>query len=225
MRLLPAALVLFIATILGAPAHAASGGFALGFKLGYGVPTGSVAKDATTGSTNLPLSDELSGKLPLDLDVGYFVTPQLFVGTSFQIAYGLVNDQRAFSPGACTGTGSSCSGTDLRVGLVSTFRFGTDDYFEPWVGLGVGYEWTKLHGEDATGSGDMTLRGFDLALQVGGYFSVSSTVSFGPYVAYNVGQYRSMDISSGSFSDGGEIPKKAFHGWFQVGMRGTFGPW
>jgi hypothetical protein len=103
------------------PAAKKEGGFEIGVRLGYGLPMGDLAKDAK-------LSDSVSGMLPIWLDIGYRINPNIFVGGYAQYGIAFVKD--------CPDS-ASCSASSIRFGAQAHYHIIPDQTFDPWVGLGA----------------------------------------------------------------------------------------
>ena len=193
---------------LSAKAEPSEAGFSAAARLGYGIPMGKVAGDATD------ISDGVTGKIPIWVDVGYRLSPALFLGGYFQYGIGIPKD--------CP-TGASCSVGVKRLGFEAVFHLMSDAGFNPWVGAGLGYEWLSISysgdGQTVDGGAD----GFEfLNLQLGGDFAVNDQFGIGPYAAFSVGQYDTRSISSGGATLSASIDDKAFHEWLQFGVKCTF---
>jgi len=209
-------------TSSGEPGGAA---FEIGVRVGYGVPLGTAfsVRDATTGILqDAKLSDEIKGMIPLSIDIGYRFDPNWYLGGFFQYGIGFIPNNSGCS------NGISCSTSDLRFGLTVRYHFLPSQMFDPWFGIGAGYE--ILH-ESASG----TLFGvpFDVSGSVSGFefghaqagvdIALSSMFSIGPFAEFTIGQYSS---SSGSASAGGQqassstsIDNKTLHEWLIFGLR------
>ncbi len=191
------------------------GGFSFGLRLAYGIPLGDADASA-------PLGDVYKGEIPIWIDAGYHFR-NWFVGLYFQLGIAVVNKDKALGAGVCTASGVSCSGSDVRLGIEGMYSFSPGQSFNPWVGLGLGYEWAHLHGEGPGGSADLDLKGWEfLNVQLGGDFMVSSIFALGPYVAFSLAQYGTLTVTSGGASLSGDITDKKIHGWLQFGVKGTF---
>jgi hypothetical protein len=62
-----------------------------------------------------------------------------------------------------------------------------------------------------------------LNLQLGLDFNAAKALSIGPYVGFFMGSYANIVTSGSADGWGGQVPptNRAFHGWFQVGVKGT----
>ena len=231
MRKLFAAL-LVAAGIAAAPvpacAQAKDSGFSLAARVGYGFPMGNVASDPTA---TLALADDFSGEAPLWLDVGYRFGRNFFVGAYFQYAFAFVKSSTAFAASqvgqaVCELPGVSCSGSDVRLGAEFQYSFSPEASFQPWAGIGFGYEWTNLSASAPGVEASLQYHGWELLnLQVGGDFKVSEAFALGPFVAFSLGQYDTVAVSAtGQASQSIDIPSsaKSTHEWLQFGVKGTF---
>jgi outer membrane protein W len=188
-------------------------GVEVGLRAGYGIPLG----QALDG---MALDNAYSNQIPLWLDAGYRFTPKIVAGLYAE--YGFLS----IADGTC-GASADCSGHDIHLGIEGQYRFLPSAQFDPWVGLGLGYEWAttslKAGGADLT----YTLRGFEfLNLQGGTDFKVTDQLGVGPFVSLALGQFTNVGgPGSGgiSGSNTGDIERKALHEWLVLGVRGTFG--
>jgi outer membrane protein W len=198
-------------------------GFSLGLRAGYGLPFGN-AVGGEDGADGEKLSDTVSSVIPLQLDVCYFLSSNLYLGGSFQ--YGIAS--LANGDEACEGDGLSCSVTQMRFGVNLAYHFAPESTINPWMGVGVGYETLtlSLSGEtnDISVEAHSTAKGFEFANAQGGIdFRVSDTLSVGPFVTVTVAQYAStstrVEAGDESEEDSSDIENKAIHGWVYGGLR------
>jgi outer membrane protein W len=196
-------------------------GVELGFRTGYGFPAG---KEGTVaGTPNANLSGDVSGIIPLQLDAGYRFNPNVYLGLALQYAFGFVNDS---NNSTCNQGGVSCSADVLRIGLNVNYHFGVNPAFDPWVGLGAGYEWLMLSASAGGTSADVTGSGFEFAnLQLGGDIPISPNFVVGPFFAVSIGQYRSISTSAGGTSMDQDLTDKSIHEWFLFGVRIAYDIW
>jgi hypothetical protein len=185
--------------------------FAFDLKLAYSIPSGNVVS-TSSGSMGAAISDTWSGAFVLGVDARYRFTPNLSAGVYFQYNPAFITTS------ACPGGG--CSGYDMRTGLEVVYGFIPDGGMNPWVSLGTGWQWTN--GGDSTSS--VTLSGWEyFNVQAGLDFSLMKMFALGPYVGYYGGSYTTLSASGGGTSGSETIPSglRAFHGWFQFGVKGT----
>jgi len=171
-------------------------------------------------TTSDNLGDDLSAVLPLWLDLGYRINPNIYVGAFFQYAFGFINSDQ--NP-QCSQMGTSCSASNIRLGVNVHYHISPGQPFDPWFGLGVGYDWL-LVGVSMPGlNADVTDRGFEFAnLQLGGDFMVSPTFRCGPFVSFSLGEYRSIKVSAGGTSTSMGLSDKGLHEWLLFGFKGAF---
>lgn len=214
---------------LGVVSPAEAGGFELGARLGYGIPMGK-AVDATDGE----LSKTIKGMVPLQLDVGYRVIPNLTLGGYVMYGFGLLGDEISSScdQSKALGIDVSCGVSDLRLGIQGQFHIMPTQDVDPWVGVGLGYEWLSFSSEVSSGgrSQEVTLKakGMEfLSLQGGADFNVAPGLGLGPFLSFSLGQYSSTSDScsgecAGFTNESEDIANKALHQWLLLGVRGTF---
>ncbi len=208
--------VLFAAGTAQAQGPAASG-FSLGARVGYGIPMGDAdGGDPATGVPATKMSDLFSGQFPLQLDAMYRFDRSWSVGLYFQYGIASVADTTCVS-------GLSCSASDLRFGAQVHYRFDSQGFI-PWVGLGIGGEWSSVTLKGPGGTADIKPSGFEfLNLQLGGDWLLSPNFRLGPYVQFSLAQYDTLEVTVPGFpSVSGSIANKTTHEWLQFGLKGTF---
>jgi len=197
---------LFVAA--SAMADEGGGGLQAGLRLGYGLPMGDAMKNAK-------MSDGVSGMIPIWLDVGYRIDPSLYAGLYAQ--YGIVSVKDCPS-------GVDCSANDIRFGVMGAYHISPDASFDPWVGLGIGYETFSMKLSAAGAEAKTSYKGLEFAnLQFGGDYKVSPDFGIGPFLSFSLGQYSSATVDiPGLGSQSGSIDQKAMHEWLTIGVRGAF---
>jgi hypothetical protein len=185
-------------------------GFALGARVSAAFPMGSVLSDPGNGSL---LIDELVAvAIPLQLDAGMTIHGRWFVGAYAQYAWNVLQI------GECK-VGQTCSMTGLRIGVQATYAF--RDHGGPWVGLGTGWEWMFTSFAGPTFSTRLDVSGWEFANFQGGWdVEVSPGWMVGPWASGSVGEFSSASRKGGQGDT--TIPNKALHGWFQIGVKGSF---
>ena len=233
MRLLlsTTAAAVFIVSAASAFADGGPTGIELGFRTGYALPLGSASGNSssvtttggttvTTSSTDSSLSDIVSGQIPLWVDAGYRITPNFYVGGFFQYGFAFIPSN---ADTGCGQSGVSCSGHDVMFGVEAHYHILPDAPFDPWVGLGVGYEILTFNISEGSQSGDVSASGWQFVnFQVGGDYHVTPSFGVGPFVALSLGQYSSASASSGGSSMSNDIENKAIHEWLTLGLRGVY---
>jgi hypothetical protein len=111
------------------------------------------------------------------------------------------------------------TGADIRVGLEVIHHFLPEQAIDPWVGVGFGYEWLRFTND----GGPFGIRGWEFGCLQGGV-DLPGLAGFrwGPMVAATVGQYDAAFTPP--FGGGGPLDRASYHGWFVLGVRGSFAP-
>jgi outer membrane protein W len=210
-------------------------GLALGLRVGYAIPMGKAgAVPSQTGAANTRkdgLPDTVTGMVPLWFDVGYRLNPALYLGAFFQYGFAFVNKDNV------TGCdqGISCSAHDISFGANLHYHILPDAPFDPWLGVGFGYEFLTgsesgsvvLGGQNITIDGSTTLKGFQfLVLEAGGDFKATPALAVGPFVNFALGKYAtyssSVTLSSTSQDRSGDVQDSGLHEWLTFGLRGQY---
>ncbi len=153
--------------------------------------------------------------IPLWIDAGFRANPNFYVGIFFQYALAFVNSDQNQE---CAQAGVSCSAKDLRLGLDVHLHLSPGESFDPWLGVGTGYEWLLLDVSSGAVSLSETARGFEFAnFQLGGDFSVAPSFSIGPFFTVTLAEYSHL---AGPMDT--DLATKAIHGWAMGGVRGVF---
>jgi hypothetical protein len=212
---------LLIAPPQRAFAEAHDSGFEAGLRVGYGLPFGELRADSD-------LNDGISGQIPLWLDVGYRLNPALFLGGYVQYGFGFVGG--AIDESCDDTDGVDCSATDIRLGLQLHYHIAPRSTANPWLGLGVGYEWMSLGVEAGGDEAVFTSSGFEfINLQAGLDFGLADHLFAGPFISLSLGQYDEVSVdcdgaicSTLGRAGDAEIEDTATHGWFVLGVRATY---
>jgi hypothetical protein len=192
-------------------AGAQGGEVFLGLRSGYALPFGAIEKGGA-------LNDVFNGHVPLWLDVGYKLTPNLLVGLYGQYGFGLIKSADSGDPDGCP-SGVDCSGHVIRFGAQVHYQFGPGGTMNPWVGYGFGYEFMSLSMGDGISFG---ASGFEFALfQLGIDSWVAKGVGIGPFVALSLGQYSDCSAEINGVT-GCSLGPQRFHEWLTLGLRGAF---
>jgi hypothetical protein len=191
-------------------------GISVGLRAGWAFPMGALKKGES-------LRSNFSGMIPVWLDAGYRISRQFYLGAYFQWAAVFVSDE------VCP-KNLSCSANDLRFGINVHWHFKWLIHegkwagrFDPWVGIGTGYETAVAHLSVPSGaSSSETNHGFEYGnLQLGGDF-VASPMRIGLFTTFSLAQYlrRTHTVPTGSPSY--SIPDPAVHFWLMFGLRGQY---
>ncbi len=195
----------------------------LGLRVGWASAMGDVYESKATPVTpseTMKMSDWIEAQIPIQLDVGYRVTPEITVGGYVSYGFG---DTGGRYVDACRTYGWDCSAGVLRTGVEASYAFtSVSRKMVPWAGLGFGYEWAESVAKRAGSQNVRTsLEGWELVnLQAGADWRVGASFAVGPYVMYAIGQYSGGSDEGSAFSG---IATTKTHQWLGVGVRGTYG--
>ncbi len=184
---------------------------------------------AQTESLVNPTVEMSSQVLPIAgvLGVGarWIFTPALSAGIYLQWNPGAVPTSPAFLSVTCgSGSAASCFGWNLRTGLQATYGFLPGNRANPWVSLGTGWEWVRYQASTGGQVQGVTWSGWEIVnLQAGVEFGSHRTATIGPYVGFAGGIYSNFwaTLDWGEMDRAVDTSGRAFHGWFQIGLRGT----
>lgn len=206
--------------------------FHLGLRTGFGVPFGKYAQVRNAGFVDSDvnaLSDDTHGVIPLWLDAGYRLSSHLMLGGYFMFGIVLPKVAPAAAPlsGGCP-EDVDCSATGLRFGVQAQYAFSPGQLVNPWLGLGLGYEWvtTRIEGElfsnpieaSASHSGPELLH-----VQAGLDVALSPRLAAGPFASLSGMQYTACTTELSGEEVDCEIEDGAWHAWLVFGLRGTLG--
>jgi len=189
--------------------------FHLALRGGYGAPLGEISDGVPLASdTSRPVPVGVSGMIPIQLDFGYMVSRKVLLGLYAQYGVAFYTD--------C----GNCSGNDLRFGLQIQYHFVPDKKLDPWLGLGLGYEFLRAREHDAEGghTASFSAHGFEFAnLQAGLDIALGKAFSLGPFVGFSLGQFMSSKTRppgapEPSYSS---IDDPALHMWLEPGLKAT----
>ena len=200
------------------PADPAPVGLSIGLRAGYGIPGGNVGS-LSDGGEQLSLSDGVKGMVPFWLDLAYKITPHLGVGASLQYGFGLVNKEKSM----CT----DCTVEDIAFSANLYLHAVPGGKFDPWAGIGLGYEILGITNRSPEGEAKVKLEGFQyLVLQAGGDLATGTAISVGPFFSVSVGRYDTVNttarLGGRSISQSEDIPKPSWHQWVTLGVQGRF---
>lgn len=214
-------------------------GFTAGLRIGVGIPLGNAGESVASPIPGAPsagaerdLSDLTPVRVPVWVDVGYSVTGALTLGAYGQVGFGGSGD-------ACL---QDCDWSDIRIGAQAELRLLPGAPVDPWLGVGLGYEWLSyrqlLAGQIPDAAGvpqDFQVRvterfgGPELLLQGGIDFQVEDALRIGPYASATLAQYLTDSYScqpdiEGACPSGTSIDGASFHSWIGFGVRGAYTP-
>jgi opacity protein-like surface antigen len=173
-------------------------GFDLALRAAYGVPYG----DAKGSS----FPDVVPGAVHIGIEVGYFFTPNFYVGGYFTFGFA-TGDSSAGT--ACSDVDSSCSATPIRLGASARWHFLPRELLDPWAGLGVGYEIVNVSESTSTSNEaqSASLHGFEAMFQAGVDYKPRPFYGIGPFIESSFGHFTSSPSAT------------SLHGWFDIGLH------
>jgi hypothetical protein len=216
-------IVAVVVSGLSAASQAQDTGFEGSLRIGYGIALGDIARDDS-------LSDSVSGQVPFALDLGYRVSPNLFIGLYGQYGIGILGG--SFSDACDLSSQISCSAHDIRLGIEAHYHILPRQKLDPWLGLGFGYEWLGISISGGGNDASATFSGFEfVSLQAGLDIAVAQHFYLGPFLSLSLAEYSSTSLDcSGATAvcDGlgvsGDIQNKTLHEWLMLGVRATYAP-
>jgi hypothetical protein len=210
----------------------ANRGFQFGARVGYSYGSGIVFSGFTVG-------DGSRGAMPLTVDLGWRILPQLYVGARGHYApvFTRTNSVDCFE-------GWTCASQEYQMGLEVDYHPIPRNRFDPYVGLGGGYEilHTKNSGPalvptpggfvPATVELSAIDRGFNFFTVTFGFDGrIDPAVGVGLYAEFSLNEYN-IHTGTQTASVGGTQVASAplpdvnhgLHEIYSVGVRGTFNP-
>ncbi len=189
--------------------------FEASLRVGFGIPMGDAFSPDATTQISSKMSDYASFTVPVMLDVGVRLGGSWFLGAYF--SYGFAGSTDA----ATCGTGFSCSPTTLRFGGEVHWHPLGNASFDPWIGIGSGYEKLSIGVSGGGGNGGtFEFSGWEFGnFQAGLDFALGSAVKVGPWISFSIGQYGSGSVSGSGTSASQDIANKSIHEWFMGGVR------
>ncbi|HYQ41777.1 MAG TPA: hypothetical protein VER11_07410 [Polyangiaceae bacterium] len=186
-------------------------GFQMDIRTGYSVPLGSY-------QNGLKLSDVSSGQVPILLDIGAKVIPELFVGGYFGLSFGGAGGA---AKDACNAQSADCVTVGFSFGAEAQYHILPAGLANPWVGYGLGFQSLGLGRSIGGNSTTTTATGFEFARFMGGVdFRVSRVFGVGPFVDFSMASFSSLSVGSASVG----IDETATHEWLTLGARFVFFP-
>lgn len=195
-------------------------GFQLALRTGVSIPLGKVQEGED-------VSDAFSPQVPLIVDIGGKIIPQLFLGAYLGIAFGGAAGQ--FSD-ACDRANLSCVAVGFRIGAQIQYHILPAAKLNPWIGYGIGYEAVALAGSrDDNNKFSAALGGVEYAhLMAGLDFRVSRGFGIGPFADFAIGEYSKSTIETTTngqtTKQDGDLANTALHQWLTLGAKFTFFP-
>lgn len=216
MAMLAAAGMALAGAMAAGPARADGGAVELGLRSGYSIPFGDIAG----GNPSHALSDGVSGMVPIWIDAGYKLNPNMYIGANFQYGIAFVNTDKF---GECKMSGISCSANDVMFGVDFHYHLMPDQTIDPWAGIGIGYEILSVNESIMGQSFGGNDNGFQFVnLQLGADYKAMPNLGIGPFLMFSLGQFSSCSASGPNVSGDCKIDNQAMHEWLTIGLRGAY---
>jgi hypothetical protein len=188
--------------------------FELGARAGVSFPFG----QASAGKN---LSDLVGPAFPFTFEAGVRLFGRYELAAVGQYAIGTVNSTS--SSGCYTGS-NACTSSIGQIGVEFLYHPLGLARIDPFIGVGLGYEWLVVRATVQKKNYDLALGGWNWAVVQGGVeFPVGKLFRVGPYALVSVGQYVASDYTvptaNGPVSGSSPIANPAVHLWLSVGIR------
>jgi hypothetical protein len=191
-------------------------GPSFGLRLAYAFPDGALTRLES-------LNSNITGMVPFWFDAGYRTSRALYVGPYFQLA-------PAFVASDVCPKNLSCSAYELRAGVNVQLHLkwmmhssATLGPFDPWIGLGTGYERATVYVSTASGAkSHETNDGFEFLNVQLGTDHVAGPLHLGFFAAISLAEFFRQEKTTGTTSAAFAIPEPRLHGWFSLGVRGQY---
>lgn len=185
-------------------------GFEMALRTGYSIPFGSA-------SQGQKMSDFATGQVPLIVDVGGKVLPELFIGGYVGLAFG---GEAGAAKQACDSNGGGCVNVAVTLVIEAQYHILPAGKVNPWLGYGIGIE--SIAGSAGNNGGDTSgFTGWQYARFSGGVdFRLNRVFGVGPFVDLALGDYSKADFNSTHL----DIAQTTMHEWLTIGARFVFLP-
>jgi hypothetical protein len=199
-------------------------GFEAGLRVGNAFALGRIVGGDDEGGD---LDRTVEGAVPIWIDLGYRVLPELFVGLYGQYAFGRIGDN--FGQRCEVDPDAECPASMVRLGLQVHHHLAPESGTNPWLGLGLGYEWLTFGIEQSDRGLSITTHGFELLnLQAGLDFEVTDDFHLGPALSFSIGEYSGISAECSGVAidcmEQPEIEETGVHHWLMLAVRGAYAP-
>jgi hypothetical protein len=218
--------------VSGSRSHMANTGLQVGIRTGYGGGSGDVYR-------GLGVRDASTGGIPIIVDLGYRALPELYAG----IYGGFAPIFTKNNPVSCPGD-LDCKTDQWRFGVQFDFHYIPSSRFDPYIGLGGGYEIlhtnvsggiavpTPLGSFPGNVNATITDRGWEFANLTFGFDArFSRAVALGPFISGSLSEYgvhsgTQVVTVAGNQVAATPVPNvnHGLHELYFAGLRGTFNP-
>jgi hypothetical protein len=192
-------------------------GIEVGARIGYGRALGSRVEGAR-------LEDTWDGAWPLALDIGYRLTPHLYLGgTLIYMPLQLDKTHLGCNTELVDGPGD-CSGSAARLAFDAQWLLARS-WYATWIAAGFGVERMTINYRSGCLDGPFSTEdtGVEFGhLEIGIGARLQPGLVIGPFVQYAAGMFLASTISGSCRRGGSDIPDKAVHGSVLWGLRVTY---
>jgi outer membrane protein len=176
----------------------------LALRSGFALPIGQ------TFLASGAMSDTITGYVPIRFDLGYRVARHFYVGVAAQLADVVAN--------TCP-SGMTCSGSNLRFGVMLAYHLLPTRSIDPWLGIGMGFEQLSISRAVGDARVDVAARGIELLdVELGADLRPTSALRLGPVLSSSIGRFTNVTVNGTSTSDF----EPTLHAWVMLGLRGAY---
>ena len=189
--------------------------FLMSAAAGVGLPLG----EAYAGK---PLADWLSVAFPLTFELGTRILGRYELAVTGTYSLGVA---RSTGASGCYNASNGCSASVGQVGLAFLWHPLGLTAVDPYLGVGVGYEWLEIRATVQGKNFDQSFGGWNVTMLQGGVdFSLGGAFTVGPYVQASLGEYLTSSYTvptqgGGVQSGSSSVANPAVHFWLAVGVR------
>jgi len=156
------------------------------------------------------ISDTVTGYVPIRVDLGYRFSRHFCVGVAAQLADVVAN--------TCP-SGTTCSGSNLRFGVMLAYHLLPSRAIDPWLGIGMGFEQLSVSRAVGDARVDIAARGIELLdVELGADYRPTRAFRIGPVLSSSIGQFTAVTVNGTATSDFSPV----LHAWVMIGLRGAF---
>jgi len=186
--------------------------FSIGARIGYAKPSGEIK--LSTGTVDQ--SQFITKSIPIQVDLDFRLPAGFTVGAYGSYGFGEA-DKSSSGVAGCDQNGVTCqSAITYRVGAQATWTM-PFPVVKPWLGAGIGYEWSKITRENAANIGAKGPEKLNLQLGIDVEFLA---LRLGPFVTWTTGAYKRESISTGGTAE--DVSSAVKNSWLYYGLRGRW---
>lgn len=192
----------------------AARGFQVALRTGAQLPWGE-ASDAQGDD----LAQRYGWQLPVLVDVGVKLSKPWLLGLYGGVGFGTLGTGNEAEQ-ACADPGVDCSTMSYQFGFQAQYQFAASDRFNPWLGMGAGYEIFRQSLSYAGYTETQQTSGISLAKLALGLDYRHGLFGFGPFAEVSLGRFQaSRTVVNGEDAHEGPVEPATWHGFFTLGVR------